>query len=116
MKIPNTNCITETAITKASALREDVVKQAKKVMDEHYRQYQAQMTPKLDEEIEKLASLQEQHKEYQLSLFESERKKSEAERRIDELFDRFADWVKDTLEIQNNPYIRIESVLMGAKQ
>ena len=66
MKIPNTNCITETAITKASALREDVVKQAKKVMDEHYRQYQAQMTPKLDEEIEKLASLQEQHKEYQL--------------------------------------------------
>ena len=116
MKIPNTNCITETAITKASALREDVVKQAKKVMDEHYRQYQAQMTPKLDEEIEKLASLQEQHKEYQLSLFESERKKSEAERRVDELFDRFADWVKDTLEIQNNPYIRIESVLMGAKQ
>ena len=116
MKIPNTNCITETALTKASALREDVVKQARKVMDEHYRQYQAQMTPKLDEEIEKLASLQEQHKEYQLSLFESERKKSEAERRIDELFDRFADWVKDTLEIQNNPYIRIESVLMGAKQ
>jgi superfamily II DNA/RNA helicase len=116
MKIPNTNCITETALTKASALREDVVKQARKVMDEHYRQYQAQMTPKLDEEIEKLASLQEQHKEYQLSLFESERKKSEAERRVDELFDRFADWVKDTLEIQNNPYIRIESVLMGAKQ
>jgi SNF2 family DNA or RNA helicase len=116
MKIPNTDCITETALTKASALREDVVKQAKKVMDEHYRQYQAQMTPKLDEEIEKLASLQEQHKEYQLSLFESERKKSEAERRVDELFDRFADWVKDTLEIQNNPYIRIESVLMGAKQ
>lgn len=116
MKIPNTNCITETDLTKASALREDVVKQARKVMDEHYRQYQAQMTPKLDEEIEKLASLQEQHKEYQLSLFESERKKSEAERRVDELFDRFADWVKDTLEIQNNPYIRIESVLMGAKQ
>lgn len=116
MKIPNTNCITETAIDKASDLREDVVKQARKVMDEHYRQYQTQMMPKLDEEIEKLASLQEQHKEYQLSLFGSERKKSEAERRVDELFDRFSDWVKDTLEIQNNPYIRIESVLMGAKQ
>ena len=116
MKIPNTNCITETAIDKASDLREDVVKQARKVMDEHYRQYQTQMMPKLDEEIEKLASLQEQHKEYQLSLFGSERKKSEAERRVDELFDRFSDWVKDTLEIQNNPYIRIESVLMGEKQ
>ena len=115
-KIPNTNCITETTLAKASALREDVVKQARKVMEEHYRQYLAQMTPKLDEEIDKLASLQEQHKEYQLSRLESERKKSEAERRVDELFDRFADWVRDTLEIQNNPYIRIESVLMGAKE
>ena len=115
-KIPNTNCITETALAKASALREDVVKQARKVLEEHYRQYLAQMTPKLDEEIDKLASLQEQHKEYQLSRLESERKKSEAERRVDELFDRFADWVRDTLEIQNNPYIRIESVLMGAKE
>ncbi len=116
MKIPNMDCISETALAEASALREDVVKQSRKFMDEHYRQYQEQMTPKLDEEIDKLASLQEQHKEYQLSLFESERKKSEAERRVDELFERFSDWVKDTLEIQNNPYIRIESVLMGAKQ
>lgn len=114
-KIPNANCLAKTVLDKASALREDVVKQARKVMDEHYRRYQAQMAPKLNEEIEKLAALQEQHKEYQLSRLESERKKSEAERRVDELFDRFSDWVKDTLEIQNNPYIRIESVLTGAK-
>ncbi len=114
-KIPNANCLAKTVLDKASALREDVVKQARNVMDEHYRRYQAQMAPKLNEEIEKLAALQEQHKEYQLSRLESERKKSEAERRVDELFDRFSDWVKDTLEIQNNPYIRIESVLTGAK-
>ncbi len=117
LKTPNTNCITGDALSTASALREDVVEQANIYMDEHYRQYQKEMNPKLDEELDKLASLQQRHKEYyQLTLFEHERKLHEKERSVDELFDSFADWVKDTLEIQNNPYIRIETVLMGAKQ
>ncbi len=115
LHIPNTNCLTDTDLMTASNLRDDVVSQARNFMAEHYRQYQEAMAPKLDQELEKLAALQEQHKEYQLSLFESERKKSEAERRVDKLFDRFAEWVKDTLEIQDNPYIRIETVLMGVK-
>ena len=117
LKIPNTNCITDEALSAASNLREDVVEQANIYMDEHYRQYQKEMNPKLDEELDKLASLQQRHKEYyQLTLSEHERKLHEKERSVDELFDSFADWVKDTLEIQNNPYIRIETVLMGAKQ
>ncbi len=117
LKIPNTNCITDGALSAASALREDVVEWAHIYMDEHYRQYQKEMNPKLDEELDKLTSLQQRHKQYyQLTLFEHERKLHEKERSVDELFDSFSDWVKDTLEIQNNPYIRIETVLMGAKQ
>ena len=50
---------------------------------------------------------------YQLSLFESERKKSEQERMVDELFDKFTTWVTDTMSIQNNPYIRIMAVIKG---
>lgn len=42
-----------------------------------------------DEELDKLAELETRHKYYQLSLFESERKKSEQERMVDELFDKF---------------------------
>ena len=117
LNTPNTNCITAGALSAAGALRGDVVKQAKMHMDASYRRYQSEMNPKLDEELDKLASLQQRHKEYyQLTLFEHERKLHEKERSVDELFDSFADWVKDTLEIQNNPYIRIETVLMGAKQ
>ena len=48
-----------------------------------------------------------------MSLFESERKRSEQERMVDELFNRFTNWVTDTLEIQDNPYIRIVAVLEG---
>ena len=71
----------------------------------------------LAEEVDKLIELQEKHKEYyQLTLFEHERKLKEQERRVDELFDQFMSWVKETLTIQNNPYIRVVSVLMGVSQ
>ena len=75
------------------------------------------MNPLLDEEVDKLIALQERHKEYdQMTLFEHERKLQEQERRVDELFDQFMNWVKETLTIQNNPYIRVVSVLMGVSQ
>lgn len=117
LKIPNTNCIGENEISSASALLSDVVAHAKVYLDEHYKRYQTEMNPLLDEEVDKLIELQEKHKEYyQLTLFEHERKLQEQERRVDELFDQFTNWVKETLTIQNNPYIRIVSVLMGVSQ
>ncbi len=71
------------------------------------------MTPLLDEEVEKLIDLKAKHEDYQLKLFDDERKKSEQARMVDELFDKFTNWVKDALSIQNNPYIRIVAVLKG---
>lgn len=116
-KIPNTNCISEAEIANASGLLADVVAHARQHLDEHYEKYQVEMAPMLDEEVDKLISLQEKHHEYyQLTLFEQERKLQEQERRVDELFDQFMNWVKETLTIQNNPYIRIVSVLMGVSQ
>lgn len=99
-KIPNTNCIGEDEISAASSLLRDVVSQAKMHLDEHYKRYQTEMSPLLDEEVDKLIELQEKHKEYyQLTLFEHERKLKEQERRVDELFDQFTNWVKETLTI-----------------
>ena len=96
---------------------QDVVAHAKAYLDEHYKRYQTEMSPLLDEEVDKLIALQERHKEYyQMTLFEHERKLQEQERRVDELFDQFMNWVKETLTIQNNPYIRVVSVLMGVSQ
>ena len=53
------------------------------------------------------------HKEgiQQLSLFESV--KSRRERETEELFNRLSDWVKDTLEIEDKPYLRVIAVLKG---
>ena len=116
-KIPNTGCVTGKALMSAESLREDVVKKARSHMDTCYRRYINEMNPKLDTALDKLAASQSRHKSYlQETLFDKKRQLDEKERRVDEMFDRFANWVRDTLEIQNNPYIRIETVLMGAKQ
>lgn len=116
-RIPNTDCITEARICAAGSLLKNVVEQAGMYLEEHYRKYQAEMNPLLEEEVDKLIGLQEKHKEYyQHTLFEQERRLKEQERRVDELFDQFMKWVTETLTIQNNPYIRIVAVLMGVSQ
>ena len=111
--IPNGNALTEADVQKASELLPDVVEHAKEYLHGYFQQYETRMNPLLDEELDKLAELESRHKDYQLSLFESERKKSEQERMVDELFEKFINWVTDTLTIQNNPYIRIVAVLKG---
>lgn len=116
-KIPNTNCIGETETSKASSILEDAVDRAKQYLEEHFKKYQVEMNPLLDEEVDKLIELQSKHHEYyQTTLFEQERKLQEQERRVDELFDQFMNWVKETLTIQNNPYIRVVAVLMGVSK
>ena len=114
--IPNSNTLTDEDVRQATELLPDVVEHAKEYLHGYYLQYETRINPLLDEEIDKLAELEAKHKNYKLSLFESERKKSEQERMVDELFDKFTSWVTDTLSIQNNPYIRIVTVLKGVSR
>jgi len=110
---PNQNNLTETNRKDAADLLETVVAQAKNTLSRYCSDYQKVIDPQINEELDKLSELEGRHKEYQLSLFESDRKKSEQERKVEEIFTTFTEWVKDTLEIENNPYLRIVAVLMG---
>ncbi len=107
--------VTDEMIRTLSGQLEDVVDKAKEKLAESYRKYKEATDPLINVEVDKLAELEERHKDYQLSLFTDERRKSEAERRVDELFDSFTEWVKETLDIRNNPYIRIITVLTGVE-
>jgi hypothetical protein len=111
--IPNAGGITANAVNEATALLPDVVEHAKEYLGGFYHEYQERMNPLIDEELDKLAGLEEKHRDYQLSLFENERKRSEQERKVDDLFKKFTAWVTDTLYIKDNPYIRIIAVLKG---
>lgn len=116
-KIPNTNSISQKDIEIADQNLDDVVEKAKEYLGAYFKKYQKEMNPLLDEEVNKLVELQEKHhKYYQVALFDNNRKLDEKERSVDALFDTFTDWVKDTLTIQNNPYIRVVAVLMGVSK
>jgi superfamily II DNA or RNA helicase len=111
--LPNRNIVQPQRKTEAEALLPSAVVEAKKVLKRYYEDYKKAIDPQINEELEKLAELEERHKDYQLSLFENERKKNEEERKIEEIFTQFTNWVRDTLEIEDNPYLRIIAVLMG---
>ena len=113
--LANEQNVTDEMISALSGQLEDVVAKAKEKLAESYRKYKEATDPLIDAEVDKLAELEEKHRDYQLSLFTDERRKSEAERRVDELFDSFTKWVKETLDIRNNPYIRIITVLTGVE-
>ena len=116
-RIPNTDCIGEAELSAASRLLDDVINQANIYLGQCFEKYQKVMSPMLDEEIDKLIELQVKHKEYyKITLFEQERKRKEKEREVDVLFEEFTTWVKETLTIQNNPYIKVVAVLMGVSQ
>jgi hypothetical protein len=34
---------------------------------------------------------------------------------VERVFDDFANWVRDTLEIEDNPYLRVIALLTGVK-
>lgn len=117
MSIPNTKSIGEIEVSTANNLRENVVVQAKAYLENCYKNYENKISPMLNEELDKLADLETRHKEYyQTTLFDKERKLQEKERSVEVLFNQFADWVTETLTIQNNPYIRIVTVLMGVSR
>ncbi len=117
-KEPNKQQVSEQQIANGQSLLQDVVEQAKKIMAQKCAEYKANTEPYISEEKERLKALENRHKDAQLSIFDleisgNERKKSEKEREIEKIFNDFMEWEKDTLEIEENPYIRIIAVTTG---
>lgn len=120
VKVPNTQNVTEEQIERGQKLLGDVVNRAKKIMADKCAEYKEKTDPYIYEEMERLEQLEQRHKDAQLSFFDlgipgMERKKSEKEREIEAIFTNFMDWEKDTLEIEENPYIRIIAVVTGVR-
>ncbi|NBG88130.1 DEAD/DEAH box helicase [Isachenkonia alkalipeptolytica] len=113
--LPNHNNITQVQKNKAEALLPKAVAKAKEELNNHYHRYKNEIDPLITVELDKLAELEEKHKSYQLSFVDNERKKSEKERMVEETFNEFEEWVTDTLEIEDNPYLRIIAVITGVE-
>lgn len=115
-KLPNQKAATAEAVAFGESLLSDVVEKTNAIMEGKYQEYRNRTDPYIYSELERLDALKEKHKDAQLSVFDmlgQQRRKSEREREIDELFQAFYDWERDSIEIKNNPYIQIIAVVTG---
>lgn len=81
---------------------------------EDRKEYVEKTKPQLNEEIQNLEELEHKHIAVQEELFQDNQRKQESgKRQVEELFKNFNDWVKNTMEIEQQPYIRFIAVLMG---
>ena len=121
--LPNMGGLTEENAKAAEALLPDVIAKSREMMSESCNAYTKRTEDPIYAEMEKLEKLKERHMSHiqekyeHLSFFEivKERKKEQEVRYIDELFEEFFTWVKESMEIQDNPYIRVIAVLTGVK-
>ena len=117
--IPNLGGVSEALPHKCEALLPDAIEHAKKIMSQSCAEYKERTDGPIYAELGKLDDLKTRHMHHvwakyeQLSMFGKERKRDQEVRHIDDLFEEFFTWVKESMEIQDNPYIRVIAVFTG---
>lgn len=116
---PNPGTLAEEDAAAVSAMLSDAVEMAKAHMSECNKEYWNRIQDPVLREWEKLGDLKKRHIEHieqkyeQLSLFGSNKRKDAETRHIEAIFTEFEAWVKDSVEIEDVPYIRIVAAFMG---
>ena len=112
--IPNEGLLTDADVEVANAQKEHIIQKANEEMQRYFLAYQKDTSPQIEAEISKLSELRLRHMQHvhQLNLLQQTMYASK-EREVNKLFDEFNEWVKDTMTIEDVPYIRIIAVLAG---
>lgn len=111
--IPNPVLLTTNASMKAKSHLPTVIEHAKEEMKKHSTVYKERINPRIDDELQKLVDLQRRHLDYQLAFFTDEDTKSAKSREVERKFGHFVDWVNDSLEIDEKPYLRVIAAITG---
>ncbi len=118
---PNLGRLTEEDAAAVSTMLSDAVEMAKDHMTECVKDYRERTDLPILREWDKLDELKKRHmahieqKYEQLSIFGKDKRKDAETRHIDTIFKEFEDWVRDGVEIENTPYIRIIAAFTGVK-
>ncbi|MCK9338287.1 MAG: hypothetical protein M0P43_10685, partial [Arcobacteraceae bacterium] len=67
------------------------------------------------EKLEELDKLKQRHIGQLEIDFNQESKKLEKQREIDKIFKDYHNWIKDSMEIENEPFIQVIAVLKGSE-
>ena len=118
---PNTDRVTEEDVQSASDLLAEAVRQARTHMSDTVKAYRKMTEDPILAELGKLEALKERHEAHlqqkyeQLSFFGKEKRQDAEQRHIDKIFDEFFEWVNESMEIEDVPYIRIIAVFTGVE-
>lgn len=107
----NTGAITGEDIEQAQMLLRPAIERAKEHLDGFFQEYNTRMTEKINEEMERIVRHGEERKA--LIAQDNERRKDEETRKNEKTFNDFAEWVRETLYIENNPYLKVIGVVKG---
>lgn len=89
------------------------IEEAKKHIQIKRDKFADEMDSKLLEQLEELDKLKERHLG-QLELdFSQDTKKMQKQREIDKIFKDYHNWIKETMEIEKEPFIQVIAVLKG---
>lgn len=116
---PNPGSLTDEDAAAVSGMLAQAVEKAKAYMTECVHDYRERTDEPVLREWIKLEELKKRHMEHieqkyeQLSIFGKDKRKEAETRHIDTIFDEFEAWVRDSMEIEDVPYIRIAAAFMG---
>jgi hypothetical protein len=96
------------------------VDQAKIYLRQERQQFQSQLEPQLNEQLERLKALQSKHQQQlELDLQESKQSSSKQEQqrklkgdRIERAFNEHRSWVKFSMTMEAEPFIKLVTVLL----
>lgn len=102
------------------ALRSVAVEQAKIYLRQERQQFQSQLEPQLNEQLERLQALQSKHQQQlELDLRESQQSTAKQEQqrklkgdRIKRAFTEYRSWVKLSMTMEAEPFIKLVTVLL----
>ena len=116
---PNHGSLTQEDAEKVSAMLQSAVEAAKAHMTKCVLDYRDRTDGPVLREWDKLDELKKRHMEHieekyeQLTYFGKEKRKDAETRHIDTIFTEFETWVRDSMEIEDVPYIRIIAAFTG---
>lgn len=91
------------------------IDEAKKHIQKQRDAFDDVMSTKVLEQLEELEKLKIRHLGQLEIDFSQESKRLEKQRDIDKIFKDYHNWIKDSMEIENEPFIQVISVLKGSE-
>jgi len=90
------------------------IREATQYIQNQRDSYDDEMSTKVLQQLEELDKLKAQHLGQLEFDFNQESKKLVKQREIDKIFDDYHRWIKESMEIENKPFIQVVSVLIGS--